>query len=139
MNTILQASAIPYRIYKNELQILIITSRNKKKWIIPKGIIESGDTARSTALKETREEAGVSGKVADVSIGNYTYKKWNSNCKVELFALHVTDIYDSWEESSFRKRKWVKAKRAVKKIEPASLASLVEKFIKSVKIDLIEL
>ena len=139
MNIIFQASALPFRIHKKELQILIISSRNKKKWIIPKGIIEPGDSDRYTALKETQEEAGVSGKILDPSIGTYSYQKLGSVCEVKLFPLKVEDVYDDWEESHFRKRKWVKGKRAANKVTPQELADLIEKFVNTVKIDLIEM
>ena len=130
MDKIAQASALPFRIYKNKLQFLIITSRSGKKWIIPKGIIESGDTDRYTALKETQEEAGVSGKVLQNSIGSYVYEKWNSICTVTIFPLKVTKVHDQWDESGFRKRRWVSAKRAVKKVEPKELADLIKRFVK---------
>lgn len=139
MDTIAQASAIPYRIYKKKLQILIITSRNGKKWIIPKGIIEPGDSDRYTALKETKEEAGVNGKISKLSIGSYSYEKWDSICKVELFPLKVTEIYDDWEESHFRKRRWLNAKRAIKKVTPQEVAELIKKFVISKEVDLIEM
>ena len=139
MNKIEQASALPFRIYKGEIQILIITSRSGKKWIVPKGIIEPGDSDRYTALKETREEAGVNGKVLQEKIGAYSYEKWNSICEVTLYPLQVTEVYDQWDESHFRKRKWVSAKRAVKKVEPKDLASLIKEFAKNNEINLTEM
>ena len=139
MEKIAQASAIPFRIYKNKLQILIISSRSGKRWIIPKGIIEPGDSDRYTALKETQEEAGVNGQLLKEPIGSYFYKKWDSICEVTLYPLQVTEVYDEWDESHFRKRRWIKAKRAVKKVEPKELANLIKKFIAAMKIDLMEM
>ena len=139
MDKIAQASALPFRIYRSKLQILLITSRNGKKWIVPKGIIEPGDSDRYTALKETQEEAGVNGKVLKKSIGVYSYEKWNSICEVNLYPLKVTEVYDEWDESHFRKRRWINAKRAIKKVEPKEVADLIKKFVKSMEIDLIEI
>jgi phosphohistidine phosphatase len=139
MNKIAQASALPFRIYKNKLQVLIITSRNGKKWIIPKGIIEPGDSDRYTALKETREEAGVNGKVLKKVIGSYSYEKWDSICEVTIYPLKVTEVYEQWDESHFRKRKWVNARRAVKKVEPKVLANLIKEFAKNNEINLTEM
>jgi len=136
MNKIAQASALPFRIYKNKLQVLIITSRNGKKWIIPKGIIEPGDSDRFTALKETREEAGVNGKVLKKMIGIYSYEKWDSICEVTLYPLQVTEVHDQWDESHFRKRKWVSVKRAVKKVKPKDLANLIKEFNRNNEINL---
>ena len=139
MNVISQASSLPFRIYKNKLQILIITSRNGKKWIIPKGIIEPGDTDRYTALKETREEAGVDGEVLKKPVGSYSYEKWNSLCEVVLYPLKVNQVFDEWDESHFRKRRWVNPKRAIKKVEPKELATLMKKFVKNIASDLIKI
>jgi len=139
MDKIAQASALPFRIYKNKLQILLITSRNGKRWIVPKGIIEPGDSDRYTALKETLEEAGVTGKILKKAIGVYSYEKWNSICDVKLYPLKVTDVYDKWDESHFRKRRWINAKRAIKKVEPKEVANLIKDFVKSMEIDLIEI
>ena len=139
MEKIAQASALPFRIHKNKLQILIISSRNGKKWILPKGIIETGDSDRYTALKETQEEAGVNGNILMEPIGSYFYEKWDSICEVILFPLKVTEVFDEWEESYFRKRRWVSAKSAIKKVEPKELVNLVKKFITHMKIDLMEM
>jgi len=139
MNKIAQASALPFRIYKDKLQILIITSRNGKKWIIPKGIIEPGDTDRYTALKETQEEAGVNGKVIKEMIGSYSYEKWKTLCEVSVFPLKVTEVYDQWDEDHIRKRKWVSAKRAAKKVSPKKLALLIKEFVKRMETNLIKM
>ena len=71
MKIIKQAAAIPYRIKKDQIEILILTSRNNKKWIVPKGIIEKKHSAALTALKETEEEAGVSGHIIREVVGTY--------------------------------------------------------------------
>ena len=139
MKKIAQAAALPFRKYRNKLQILIITSRSGKKWIIPKGIIEPGDSDRYTALKEAQEEAGVSGKILKKEIGSYSYEKWDSLCEVKIYPLKVTEVYDEWDESSFRKRRWVGAKRAVRKVLPQGASALIKEFIKSVESDLIEM
>ncbi len=94
MITYKQAAAIPYRIYNDKLQILLITSRNGKRWIIPKGIIENGDSAQYSAERETEEEAGVRGKIHGSVVGEYEYKKWAGICTVKVFPLLVTEILD---------------------------------------------
>jgi 8-oxo-dGTP pyrophosphatase MutT (NUDIX family) len=131
MTIIQQAAAIPYRFEKEGLYILLIHSRNEKKWIIPKGIIEDGDSARFTAEKETEEEAGVCGKVKNKIVGNYDYFKWNSTCRVKVFAMEVEQVLDDWEEKSFRDRKWVKANEVQKIVKPKALRKIIKQFIKT--------
>ncbi len=131
MTIIQQAAAIPYRFEKESLYILLIRSRNGKKWIIPKGIIEDGDSALFTAEKETEEEAGVRGKTKNKIIGNYDYFKWNSTCRVKVFAMEVEQVLDNWEEKSFRDRKWLKANEAQKMVKPKALRKIIKQFVKS--------
>ena len=132
MTIIYQAAAIPYQLRKQELYILIIRSRSGKKWIIPKGIIENGDSAKYTAEKETEEEAGVRGHLKSEICGQYEYKKWGSICKVQVFTLKVNEILEEWDEMEFRDRKWEKAETAIKKVKPKRLKKIIKKFIESV-------
>ena len=82
----------------------------------------------------------MSGKVMKKAIGSYSYVKWDSICEVTLYPLKVTEIYDEWDEAHFRKRRWINAKRAVKKVEPKELSNLIKKFLKNSNgIDLIEM
>lgn len=128
-----QAAAIPFRIEKNRFEILLITSRNQKRWIIPKGLIENGDSASETAKRETLEEAGVDGEINGKSIGVYEYEKWGGLCKVEVFPMQVKTVHDKWDEKVIRKRQWYLAKDALKKAEPEALKKIIRKFIKQMK------
>ena len=133
MKIIKQAAAIPYRIKKDQIEILILTSRNNKKWIVPKGIIEKKHSAALTALKETEEEAGVSGQIIREVVGTYKYEKWGGVCRVKVFPLRVTEVFDKWDEMEFRKRKWVKPKEAISKVKPKKLSKLISKSIRIIK------
>ncbi len=133
MKIIKQAAAIPYRVRNDKVEILILTSRNKKKWIIPKGIIEKKHSAALTALKETEEEAGVTGHISGEVVGVYTYEKWGGICRVKVFPLHVTKVFDKWDEMEFRQRKWVKAKEAITKVKPKKLGKIIRKSIEIIK------
>jgi len=130
-----QAAAIPYRINKDNFQILLITSRNGKKWIIPKGIIEEGDSAVETAERETKEEAGVVGK-ADSVEGEYTYKKWDGICTVKVFPMLVTGTLQEWDEQEIRSRKWFETDDALKKVKSKKLRQVLKQFIKSKKYEM---
>jgi len=123
-----QAAAIPFREKDSNLEILLITSRNKKKWIIPKGLIDPGDSAPFTALKETIEEAGVKGEVFPEIIGTFEYLKWGGVCKVSVFAMQVDTIMDAWEEMAFRKRRWFDIEDAIKRVKPTEVKSLIRIF-----------
>jgi 8-oxo-dGTP pyrophosphatase MutT (NUDIX family) len=123
-----QAAAIPFRIRDDQIEILLITSRNGKKWIIPKGIIEPGDSARKTAAKETIEEAGVSGVIDLEEVGAFKYKKWGGICEVKVFSMHIKKTMDYWLEMDFRIRRWYRLKDAVSRVKPKKVRKIIIKW-----------
>ena len=70
-----QFGALVYRVHNGKTQVLLITSRGTKRWIIPKGWPMSGMTAPQAAAQEAWEEGGVRGKPHDLPIGFYSYTK----------------------------------------------------------------
>ena len=121
-----QSGVIPYRVRKGNLQILLITSRKERRWIIPKGIIESNYSARNSAAKEALEEAGVKGGVHSKLLGIYRHRKWGRTCTVKVYPMRVTRIYKVWEEAD-RDREWVSLKKALKLISNDGLRQVMKK------------
>ncbi len=121
-----QSAVIPFRKSGELLEILLITSRKKKKWIFPKGIIEIGLTSKESAEKEAFEEAGIKGKILPKKIGNYSYKKWGSKCKVKVFAMQVTMELREWEED-FRERRWTNISNIENYIKNRNIIKIVNK------------
>ena len=123
-----QSGVIPYRYTNGKMEILLITSRKKKKWVIPKGIIESGMSPEESASKEAFEEAGIKGVVYDRNLGEYSYEKWGGLCRVKVYPMKVEEILDKWEEDDFRERKWFSPDKALDKIKDDSLREIVKIF-----------
>ena len=126
-----QSSVIPLRLRKNDLQILLITSLSSRQWIFPKGIIDDGLTAGEAAAKEAYEEAGVKGAVADILIGNYSYRKWGGICDVQVYPMLVKKVLKAWPEGEQRERRWVSLKKAQKLVEKPELNGLLVKLKKN--------
>ncbi len=101
-----QAAAIPFRRHGEETEFCLITTASGK-WSIPKGIIDPGDTAIETALKESHEEAGLHGEVIGAPVGHYQYDKWGTTLTVEVYLMEVKREDDEWEEKAVRQRRWV--------------------------------
>jgi phosphohistidine phosphatase len=121
----LQSGVIPYRRKGEEVDVLLVTSRSKKRWVIPKGIVEPGMTAAASAANEALEEAGVLGEALVGPIGRYEYEKWGGTCRVDVFAMETTRVLDVWEEDH-REREWVSIAEAQARVrEPALKAILV--------------
>jgi len=120
-----QSGVIPFRLHQKDLEILLITSRRKKRWVIPKGIIEGNLSPQESAAKEAYEEAGVSGTIHSRMVGQYQYKKWGGACSVKVYLLEVNEILDDWPEAFFREREWVNISEAQKRIEEEDLRKII--------------
>ena len=112
-----QAGAIPLR----NGRVCLITSSNGKRWIIPKGLIEPGQTAGETALQEAWEEAGLVGTLRPEPMGSYVYEKWCGVCHVTVFAMDVTELLTQWPERTMRQRVWLSPPGALKRIDDPGL------------------
>ena len=121
-----QAGAVPYRWEQGKLQICLITTRrNRDKWIIPKGLIERGDTPDQTALKEAHEEAGLVGRLIPEPLGQYQYKKLGRWLSVQVYAMEVHESHERWAEVKHRRRCWVEAQQALEMVSTAQLKPIV--------------
>lgn len=126
-----QSGVIPYRVRKGNLEILLITSRKQRRWIIPKGIIEPDLSARNSAAREALEEAGVKGGVHGKLLGIYRHRKWGKTCTVKVFPMRVTRIYKVWDEAD-RDREWVSLKKALRMISNDGLKRVMRKLPETV-------
>jgi 8-oxo-dGTP pyrophosphatase MutT (NUDIX family) len=124
-----QSGVVPFRLEKGKVQILLVTSRSRKRWVIPKGIIEPDLSPQESAQKEAYEEAGVSGKICGEAVGTYTYNKWGGTCTVKVFLLEVEKTLEDWSESYFRTREWMSVEEAVKRVDETELKEIIRDFI----------
>jgi phosphohistidine phosphatase len=120
-----QSGVVPYRIRKGELEVLLVTARYKRNWIIPKGIIEPDFSARNSAAKEALEEAGVIGAVGSKPLGVYKQRKWGRACSIKVYPMLVTHVYKVWKEDD-RKRQWLPLKKALKLVGNDGLKRVME-------------
>ena len=128
-----QSGVIPYRVSKaaadgrTSLEILLVTSRKRQRWGIPKGLIEPAMSPQASAAKEAFEEAGVIGEIAAKPLGSYQTIKMQKTCEVQVFPLEVTVELKDWPESAFRVRVWLSLDDAVKRIKKKELQALIRK------------
>ena len=121
-----QSGAVPFRRGKDGVQILLITSRSRKRWVIPKGIIEPDLSPQESAQKEAFEEAGITGKIINKTLGKYAYKKWGGTCTVQVFLLEVEEILEDWPEAFFRTREWISVEEASKRVDENDLKKIIQ-------------
>ena len=120
-----QAGVIPYRREQHDLDVLLITSRRRGRWIIPKGWVDRRlDPARS-ALQEAYEEAGVRGMLSRAALGWYQYRKQHMRRTVVVFALEVQVVLERWPEMDERERRWFPLSVAAELVRGSELRRLI--------------
>ena len=131
----LQYGALPYRVAEADgLEILLVTSREMRRWIIPKGWPIKGLRPPESAAREAFEEAGVRGKVGAKSIGAYRYEKRlegigvTTPCEVRVFPMLVKRQFEIWPEAHQREARWFEADNAASALKENGLRELVEAF-----------
>lgn len=129
--TRLQYGALPYRILDDAtVEVLLVTSRATKQWIIPKGWPIKGLKPGKAAAREAYEEAGVRGRVGH-ALGNYIYDKHNRTrqastpCKVHVFPLVVTRQSRDWPEAKEREAQWCSVSEAASRVGNEGLRALI--------------
>jgi 8-oxo-dGTP pyrophosphatase MutT (NUDIX family) len=127
-----QCGALCWRMHRGRVEVLLITSRETGRWIIPKGWPMAEHTAADAARTEAWEEAGVEGPISQEPIGLYAYDKQRLPeppvpCVVSVFALRVARLADKFPERRERRRKWFSAAKAAHKVlEPELRAMLLD-------------
>lgn len=128
-----QFGALCWRLRNDKLEFLLITSRQRKRWIIPKGWPVDGATPAEAARTEAWEEAGLEGKVSPVCLGIYSYTKYLDEdealpCVVAVFPVRAKRLASAYPEKSERRRKWFSRKKAAKLVNEPELANIIKGF-----------
>lgn len=137
-----QHGALPFVIgRRGGIRILLVTSRGRREWIIPKGWPIHGLTASATAEREAFEEAGVIGSiVGDQPVGSYRYeKRWTARkvirCEVSVFLLAVERQLRKWPEKSERNTRWFAPEDAAKVVATGGLADVLRDAVGMMPLD----
>ena len=102
-----QAAVVPFRRRGQAAQVCLICRKTSRKWGIPKGFIDPGDTSEEAALNEAWEEAGLNGRIVGDPVGMYDYDKWGSTYTVVVHLMEVLEQEKTWQEMRVRQRRWV--------------------------------
>ena len=115
---------------------MLITSRETKRWIVPKGWPLK--TQRQTIRTEAYEESGVRGRIHRKPLGSFTYKKRLPSRKrvsvaLKVFPLAVKKQLKKWPERKQRKTRWFSIEEAAKRCSEPALGELMRKLSARVK------
>jgi 8-oxo-dGTP pyrophosphatase MutT (NUDIX family) len=128
----LQVAALCWRRSAKGLRILLITSRDTGRWVIPKGWPMRARSEAGAAAREAYEEAGLQGSVSERSLGIYTYVKQIGDrrltCVVRVFPLEVSEMLRTYPENGQRQSKWLAPDKAARRVAEPELAALIRGF-----------
>lgn len=116
-----QAAALPTSGGK----VCLVTSRGGRRWVLPKGVVETDWTSAECAVQEAWEEAGLIGDLDPEPIGSYVYQKDGRSHQVSVYRLRVTQILNTWPECEIRRRVWLAPAETLWRIDIPELRSLL--------------
>lgn len=125
-----QCAALPLAGTGAAIQVVLVTSRETRRWVIPKGWIEPGEQPHRSALREAFEEAGILGEADPDPIGSFGYNKRKSGgvllrCEVLVYRLRVAQLLPDWPERHQRERLLVPPATAAGLVAEPELAALL--------------
>ena len=130
----LQYGALCWRQGDAGIEVLMITSRDTGRWVIPKGWPMQGLAPEAAAAQEAWEEAGVEGVINPLCIGRYGYQKCLSvtasvPCAVAVYGLQVEGMAKSYPEAKERRRQWFPLQEAAGLVAEPELATIISHFL----------
>lgn len=132
-----QYGALCWRRARGKVDVLLVTSRETGRWVIPKGWPVEHMTPEASAAREAWEEAGVKGEVTATCLGVFAYDKVIDHhlpgpptlpCIVTVFPLRVTRQNRSFPEAGQRRMKWFPLEKAARKVDEPELQALIARF-----------
>ncbi|MEL6644115.1 MAG: NUDIX hydrolase [Pseudomonadota bacterium] len=127
-----QIAALPFRTDKGgKLRVLMVTSRDTGRWVMPKGWLMDGKKPWQAAKIEALEEAGAVGFISDRPVGHYHYVKrleprGKLTCRVTVYPMIVDKLKRRWKERKERRRHWFSLKKAARLVDEPELTKLLE-------------
>lgn len=125
-----QVAALCWRLEDGKVQVLLVTSRETGRWVMPKGWPIEGSSSPEAARAEAWEEAGVEGRVSDNCLGLYAYHKVlgpedDVPCVVAVYPLKVKGLAEDFPERGERERRWFSPRKATQKVDEPELKELL--------------
>ena len=114
----------------------MLTTRQTRSWIIPKGWPIRGLSPGKSAAREAWEEAGVRGRISAKPVGAFAYNKAldetgaSVTCEVKVFSLRVERQSETWPEVDERIVQWVEPEKAMALVKEPALKALIGAFAK---------
>jgi len=127
---LVQYAALPWKRIGRNTQMLLVTTRGRHQWIIPKGNRMPGVNPHRCVAREAFEEAGVVGRIAGIPIGSFQHTKRKNGrlCHVQVYAMQVFRQCDTWAERNQRGVFWCSIDQAIELVNAEGLRRVLWKF-----------
>ena len=127
-----QYGALPWRYAGGTVEVMLISSRDTGRWVIPKGWPIKGLSPDQSAAREAYEEAGLGGQISKRPIGVFDYPKRLdggkvTSCRVEVYALEQMVQHSTWPEQGQRKLQWFSLPEAANAVQEPQLKDIIRK------------
>ena len=112
------------------VEVMLITSRETRRWVVPRGNPILGKSPAESAAQEAFEEAGILGSVEPEPFGRYFYRKRRRTgavlpAEVQLFRMRVEEEREDWPERGERERRWFAPQEAAAAVAEGELAEMI--------------
>lgn len=125
-----QVAAIPVRVKDGKIEVCLITTRQTRRWTVPKGWPMKGLKDHRAAAVEAMQEAGLIGETGKKAIGDYLYWKRREShfdlVRVAVYRLDVEQHAVQWREMGQREVRWFLTDDAAALVDEAGLSALIE-------------
>jgi 8-oxo-dGTP pyrophosphatase MutT (NUDIX family) len=134
----MQYGALPYRFNDaGALKVLLITTKQSKRWIVPKERPIGGLKPAKCAAREALEEAGVRGAVGKKPIGAFHFVKTVQDgpsllCRVRVYPMKVKRQMRRWPEAPHRLQRWFEPAAALAAVNDVGLKTLIGRFVATI-------
>jgi 8-oxo-dGTP diphosphatase len=128
------AGGVVFRRNKDDLEIALISTKKGEAWCLPKGIVDKGETTEETAVREVKEETGISGRII-ASLGEIRYwyyiKTQNIKCRKTVCFYLMKYISGDTSDHDFEvdEAGWFSPEAALQKVSYRGDREIIEKAI----------
>jgi 8-oxo-dGTP diphosphatase len=132
------SGGVIYRKAAEGVDVALVSVRGGRFWCLPKGLVDRGETPELTAVREVREEAGLSGKIVD-KLGDITYWYYirgeNSKCRktVHFYLMEYESGNTSQHDFEVDEAGWFPVEEALQKVSFRGDRTILEKALSKLR------